>query len=67
MTPVDFWRNWWSSWFAMCQHQFAFQEEMMAMAFPAAAANMPKVSSLCGVAPAAATATVKPFARRASA
>lgn len=51
MTPVDFWRSWWSSWFAMCQHQFALQEEMMAMAFPAAAATLPKMSALCGAAP----------------
>ena len=67
MTPVDFWRSWWSSWFAMCQHQFALQEEMMAMAFPAAAANMPKMSSLCGVAPTSRVAQIAPLGRRASA
>ncbi len=67
MTPVDFWRNWWSSWFAMCQHQFAFQEEMMAMAFPTAAANMPKMSSLCGVTPTSTFAPAAPLGRRASA
>ncbi|MCF1708465.1 hypothetical protein L0V05_06510 [Tabrizicola sp. J26] len=51
MTPIDFWRNWWSSWFSLCQHQFALQEQIMSALVPGAMSIASSGSPLCGVAP----------------
>lgn len=64
MTPIDFWRNWWSSWFTLCQKQFALQGEIMALVFPTAAGSLPKSTALCDVPPGAPEPALAPAPRR---
>jgi hypothetical protein len=41
LTPLDFWRQGWVAWFALCQAQFALCEQVMSASMPFTAGDRP--------------------------